>query len=136
MATPNDTVIIGCKLPQGLLLKVDSITVRINGSARYNMPRPNKKSLLAGVNVHASDGLTQVDRGFWEKWCAEHADYGPLRDGFIYSSATQNKAKSLAEKTADVKTGFEPLDPNKPGSQLSPTEETLEMLKSPGGTDE
>lgn len=136
MATPTETVIVGCKLPQGLLLEVDGITVRVNGSARYNMPRPNKKHLQLGVNVHASDGLTTLDRGFWEKWCEAHKDYGPLVNGHIYSSATMNKAKTMAEKTADAKTGFEPLDPNKPGGQLQPTEETLEMMKNGGGFDE
>lgn len=128
----NDTVVVGCKLPNGLLLSVDGVTIRINGSARYHMPRPDKKHLAPGVNEYAGDGFTVVARGFWEKWHEQYKDYGPVVKGLVYSASSIAKARDKAEAHADEKTGFEAVDPKKGVRGITPTEE-MEKALTPGG---
>lgn len=119
-----EVVIVGCKLPNGLLLNVDGHTIRINGKARYNMPSPTRKNLNADVEF--ADGLTAVDKSFWEKWLAEHKDYGPVMSKLIYASPTRDAAIGKAEDTQEVKTGLEPVDPN----AIKNVEPTEEMIRS------
>lgn len=116
-----ETVIVGCKLPNGLLLSVAGKTIRINGRARYNMPSPTRRNL--NTDVEAGDGLTLVDKSFWDTWLAEHKEYGPVVSGHVYASPSRTDAVAKAKDTQENKTGFEPADPAKPGAKLEPTEE-------------
>ena len=124
-----EVVIVGCKLPNGLLLNVGSKTIRINGRSRYNMPSPARpKHLLAGADVQYADGLTTVDKAFWDQWLSEHKDYQPVKVGHVYASANTSDATAKAKDTEQNKTGLEPIDPSKPAAQIEPTEEIQKVI--------
>ena len=123
-----EVVVVGCKLPNGLLLSVDGKTIRINGRARYNMPSPTRKSL--NTDVEYADGLTTVDKAFWDKWLADHKEYTPVMKGHVYASGNRNDAVAKAKDTEENLTGLEPLDPTKPTANIEPTDEISRALKS------
>ncbi len=119
-----ETVIVGCKLPNGLLLQVGTVTIRVNGKARYNMPSPTRKTL--NTDVEFADGLTVVDKVFWDKWLADHKDYQPVLSGHIYASPSRNDAVAKAKDTEQSKTGLEAVDPNAVRG-LEPTDDMMAM---------
>jgi hypothetical protein len=122
-----ESVIVGCKLPNGLLLQVGEQTIRINGNARYNMPHPKRPVL--NTDIAEGDGLTMVDKGFWDKWYADHKDYGPVKSGHVYASVGRENAVAKAKDTKENTTGLEPLDPLSVRG-IEGTEDMAKVLKN------
>lgn len=98
-------VIIGCKLPHGLILDhpLDpSKTVEINGLNR---------SMIVG----APYATTEVDGEFWEAWKTVHAAFPALQSGAIFEAGSVSEAAAVAKELEGEKTGFEPMEQNADG---------------------
>ena len=110
MATAK-IVLIGCKLPHGLILD-HPLDV-------------SKKVELAGLNkaviIGADCATTPVDGEFWETWKTVHAEFPALRSGAIFEAANASDLAAVAAELKDEATGFEPMAQNaqgvKPASQ-------------------
>lgn len=95
-------LVIGCKLPHGLILAVGSEMVELNGT--------NSTDIIGGY------GLTpDVDASFFDAWCKENHQHPALAGGFIFAQETTAEAKAQAKDNADNKNGFEGVNPAKPG---------------------
>lgn len=104
-------VVIGCKLPHGLILDhpLDpSKKVEINGLNR---------SLIIG----ATYATTEVDGEFWETWKTVHKEFPALKSGAIFEAANASELAAVAAELEDETTGFEPMSQEaqgvKPASQ-------------------
>jgi hypothetical protein len=100
-----EQVIIGCRLPHGLILHHPDnkdITVTIQGMNRSKI-------------IGASHITTMVDAAFWNAWKAKHADYQPYKSGAIFESSTIKGAEDRAKELVKEKTGFEPRGQEAPG---------------------
>jgi hypothetical protein len=93
-------VIVGCKLPHGLVIKVGGKAVTLNGA--------NSSRIIGGY------GLTTVDKDFYEAWKTEYASFEPLKSGLIFEQANEKSAASQANEQEEIKSGLEPLDLDKP----------------------
>lgn len=110
MATAK-TVLIGCKLPHGLILD-HPLDV-------------SKKVELAGLNkaiiIGADCATTPVDGEFWETWKTVHNDHPAIKSGAIFEARTTEEVKAKAKELKEEKTGFEPMSQEaqgvKPASQ-------------------
>jgi hypothetical protein len=100
----SSTVTIGCKLPNGIILRIASgASVTLNGAT--------SSRIVGGY------GLTpDVDKGFWEAWKKEYATFEPFKNDLIFVQESVAKAKDQAREQADVKSGLEPLDKDKPAA--------------------
>jgi len=93
------TVVIGCKLPHGLILELPMDTtkkVTLNG---------RKKALIVGADY----AMTDVDSDFWDTWLALNGEFPAVKSGAIFVAKNATDAAAIATETADVKTGFEPM---------------------------
>lgn len=99
-------ITVACKLPAGINLG----PVTLNGSQH--------PSAVGGF------GLTPVDADFWAEWSETHKGFAPLVKGLIFAMPTRTAAVGQANERADVKSGFEPLDPDKPPAGLEETDES------------
>lgn len=93
------TVIVGCKLPNGLVIE-----------------HPTNKAIsveLAGVNsakiLGSTYGTTEVDGDFWDAWAAANADFAPFKSGAMFVARTIGDAAAIAKEQAEIETGLEPL---------------------------
>lgn len=128
----TDTVTIACKLPNGLRLDVgvgeqrQSVTVRGNRLATNPDGLPIQSHEIAGNPLSSmladSYGLTpNVPADFWAAWVKENADYIPYKRGMIFAQGEAASAKAQArELYAEVKTGLEPMDREKPAPGIVP----------------
>ena len=93
------TVIVGCRLPHGIVLD--------------HPLDPSKKIELAGLNkaliIGADHATTEVDGEFWEQWKTVHKDFPALKSGAIFEAKDAASAKAKAKELKDEKTGFEPM---------------------------
>jgi hypothetical protein len=93
-------VLIGCRLPQGLIL--------------HHPLKPDVKVTLAGLYtskiIGATYVTTEVDAEFWETWKIVHeGKFQPLDSGAIFEASSEDAAKRIAKELTKEKTGFEPL---------------------------
>lgn len=98
------TVIIGCRLPHGIILTVktasgEKLSAMVNGM--------NSSKLLG-----ATFTTTKIDAELWETWKKNYSDYQPLKSGAIFVASTQDQADYKGKELAKVKTGFEPMNPD------------------------
>lgn len=96
----NKQVIVGCKLPNGLIAQVG-----------------NQKVLFAGANsskIVGGYGLTPVDKDFADAWFKNHKNFHPVKAELIFVQSDRASAEDAAEEREDVKTGLEGVDPTKP----------------------
>lgn len=98
-------VIIGCRLPHGLVLQHKGVKVTLDGM---------NKSQIIGAN-HIT---TEVDADFWEAWKAEHTKgkgFQPLKTNAIFEAGGVREAQDKAKELTKEKTGFERLAKDAPG---------------------
>lgn len=95
----KDMVVIGCRLPHGLILEDPADvtkTVTLKGSN-------------ASVIIGSTCGMTDIDAEFWGRWKAHHKDFPALKNGAIFEAKTHGEAKTVAKEVEKEKTGFEPM---------------------------
>ena len=101
----KETVLIGCRLPSGLVLhhpKNRNLTVKLAGT--YETKTEN------GVWLPARPySTTAVDAEFWAEWKAAYAGYPPLKNRSVFEARSEQEAESKAKNAERVKTGFEPM---------------------------
>lgn len=105
----SDVVIVGCKLPHGLVIHLpnDQRRVRLNGS---------NTSLIAG-----GYGMTAVPADFASAWFDLNKSVPYVANGAVFMAPDQPQAEDqAAEMAGDVQTGLEPLKANAPAPGLKP----------------
>ena len=107
------TVLIGCKLPHGLILD-HPLDV-------------SKKVELAGLNkaiiIGADCATTPVDGEFWETWKTVHKDHPAIKSGAIFEARTTEEVKAKAKELKEEKTGFEPMSQEAMGVKVADNKE-------------
>ena len=109
----RDVVIVGCKLPHGLVL--------------HHPMKPSEKVSLNGMNkaiiIGATHVTTEVDAEFWQTWKSVHeGKFPPLDSGAIFEARSTVEAASKAKERANEKTGFERLEPDSIGIKTAEKE--------------
>ena len=90
------TVIVGCKLPNGLVAEVNSKTVHFNGA--------NSAVIIGG------HGITEnVDAEFWQAWLTQNKDLVFVQKGLVFADAKAVNTKAESQEKAEEKTGLEPV---------------------------
>ncbi|EKY2017044.1 hypothetical protein QU220_004177 [Cronobacter sakazakii] len=96
-----ETIVVGCKLPNGLVVEQEGYTVTLNGA--------NSSNVVGGY------GLTEgVDKDAFEKWLEVHKNQPYVKNELVFARAKANSAQSKATENASVKSGLEGLPQDKP----------------------
>lgn len=93
----SNTVLIACKLPNGLIIehpKNPDVKVELNGKNKI-------------IIVGAEYGLTTVDAEFATAWFAANAEFAPVKSCAIFMAESQSDIVSMGAELAEVETGFE-----------------------------
>jgi hypothetical protein len=98
----KETVVIGCRLPQGLILTLPKKTARV-------MLAGPKLVIVEGKKLSSSFATTQVDADFWTTWKAAYADSPFLSARTIFEAKTETEAAAKGKELAKEKTGFEQM---------------------------
>lgn len=114
------TVIVGCKLPHGLVLKLSGVKTSVT------LKGANSNTIvgLDGKVQRGTCGFTVVDEAFITKWLKTYQDTTMVRKELIFIQKNQKDAEAQAAEQVDQKTGFEPVNPDKPAVPgVTPAEE-------------
>lgn len=100
-----EKIVIGCKLPHGLILEYPG--------------KPEITVELAGLNktriIGSECAFTDVDADFWSAWKSKNKEFPALLSKAIFEAKSIAEAESKAVEFAGEKTGFEPLAQNEGG---------------------
>lgn len=97
----SETVTVGCKLANGLVLEHGGYKVTLNGA--------NSSAIVGGY------GLTEgVDKDAFFNWLEVHKEQPYVKRELVFAQENTRNAKAKAKENKDVKSGLEGLDPDKP----------------------
>lgn len=99
------TVTIGCRLPNGIILELDSgHKVALNGQ---NSAQARSPIILL---TEEDCGYTEVDAEFFAAWKKQVGeDFAPLRSLAIFEAKNQRDAEAVQREVKKEKTGHEPM---------------------------
>lgn len=123
MAT--EKVLIGCKLPNGLIMEVvePGMITNVEGRAVQGLhPKPHsgQRVILKGANSlrtnpNAAQGVfpyavTEVDKDLWDAWLARHKNEPMVKNGFVFVAKSEKDAQAMGKERANERTGLEALN--------------------------
>jgi hypothetical protein len=129
MPRSTDTVTVACKLPNGLRLRI--FKMREISEQAPGGPRTIEQSFQVGPTIVVRGpalpfgvvpseliiggyALTKdVPRDFWETWLEQNVDLDCVQKGLIFARKNTDDAVAKAKDRSTIKSGLEPLDPNK-----------------------
>jgi hypothetical protein len=124
----NETVIIGCKLPSGIILEVgysvDEKTSIVKQGPNY------KKIALRGWHAHTAEarktglqlpaGMSMrpflnrgIDKAAWDEWKRTHAGSWLLKNEILFEAKDEASAALRVAEGDDTPAPFAPIDPKK-----------------------
>lgn len=104
-ANSSTMVVVGCKLPNGLICELGKYGD--DGYRRVVLNGSNHSRVVGGF------GMTDVSKDFWEAWYGKHKKLDFVRRGMVFVHSDLASAKDYAQERAEVRSGLEPLDPLK-----------------------
>lgn len=95
---------VACKLPNGYVAEHGDVSVEFAGA--------NSPGAIGGF------GITQgVDEAWFNAWWTANIDTPLVKNEIIFANTPAKVADEATEKKS-VKTGLEPVDPDKPGEGI------------------
>lgn len=92
------TYIIGCKLPNGLVINHEGQRVKLAGT--------NDSLLLNGFGI-----TRDVPADLWDGFAKTFADQPLIKNGVVFAVTDEKSAQSASKEREGQKTGLEQLDP-------------------------
>jgi hypothetical protein len=136
----DETVVIGCKLPNGLTLRVyeafeDFEQVQGGGTRPIKRFEPTGEMVYIKGNAldiaklqnqelpdyQIMNGYaltTGVSRRFWDLWVEQHKDFPALKAGLLFAQPSENRARDDAKGRGNIRSGLEPIDPADPSKTV------------------
>lgn len=102
------TVVVACKLPTGFHMDLGGKRVTLRGTA---VPWGAPPVIVPGGYTLTPD----VDEEFANEWFKTFANMEMVKQRIIYIAPKAQDARAMSRELAEVKTGLEPKDPDKPG---------------------
>ena len=101
----KETVLIGCRLPNGLVLhhpQNRELTVKLIGTSSA----PTEGGLYLPPKLYAT---TEVDAEFWAAWKAAYVGFAPLKNRAVFEAKSEQEATAKAKDAKTERTGFEQM---------------------------
>ena len=108
-----ETVTVACKLPAGIHLDLPGKRVTLRGIA---VPYGEPPVIVPGGYALTPD----VDADFMTKWLELYSTMDIVVKQILYVMPKSSEARSRAKELTEIKTGLEPINPDKPGVGLEP----------------
>lgn len=117
------TVSVACKLPHGLHIQLRKNEKTKDGEISIGV---GEVVTLKGANAKdavAGHGITHgVDKEMFDAWLKQEAHQPFVKNKLVFAQERENSVVAQAKEQAKNVSGFEGIDPKKPGDGLKPTD--------------
>lgn len=106
-------VLIGCRLPNGLILQKYSTDRKVGSvgvQASVKLRGLNESKIVGATYV-----TTEVDAEFWELFKRTNPNYAPMKSGAIFEASSTAQAEAKGKELSKKPTGLEPIKPDTMG---------------------
>lgn len=100
----TETIVLGCKLPHGIILELPN-----RKGKRYTLRGTNAARIVGGYGITPG-----IPKSFWDEWLTLNGDHPAVRNGSVFPEKNVERAEAKAKEMRRVRTGLEPIDPLKP----------------------
>jgi len=136
----GETVTVGCKLPNGLVLRVFNVVERQEpvmggGTRTVKVCEPREETYTVHGWSHAQNAaphctiiggyaLTEgIPKAYWDLWLSQNQKSAMVVNGLIFAQNTVASARDQAKDGKEVRSGLERLDPKKLPKAIKTAEE-------------
>lgn len=132
-----ETVTVGCKIPNGLILRLfrpaEVLEQGREGFVKVKISEPTGEQIVLNgsrfpgkpdederpyIIMHGVAFTPDVPKEFWERWKEQNKDTDMVKRGLIFARGHDSDLRSQAAEMREVKSGLEPIDPDKPGARI------------------
>lgn len=135
LTTTGDTVVVACKQPNGLILRVFDWVEYEEPNSGGKTKKIARQSVEAGeyeIHGNAIDmaalqrgevnhrivggyGITHgIPKDFWDRWLEENKDSRIVKNGLVLAWPTEQGAVDESRNREKLRSGLEPIDPDRP----------------------
>jgi hypothetical protein len=121
---------VACRLPHGLVIEVGKPGADNYRQLKLNGPF-SKNTKGEGVLVVNGYAFTKVPEDFWNEFARAHKSAAYMVNRMVYAEDSDEKAHDTTKQGETAgKSGFEALDPEKPGKDLEPDQDHMRRVRS------
>jgi hypothetical protein len=121
----TETVVVGCKLPNGLFMELGKV-----GTDSYQRHRLNGSNAQGALVVPGTNyGVTTIPKDFMDAWMKKHQWLPAVRKQLIFVVGDMASAQAQAMDNQKERTGLEPLNPEKPPEGIEVDKDHLQQGK-------
>jgi hypothetical protein len=132
-----ETVTVGCKIPNGLILRLfrpaEVLEQTRDGLMKVKMAEPTGEQVVLNgsrypgkpdederpyIIMHGVAFTPDVSKDFWDTWLEQNKATDMVKRGLVFARAHDSDLRSQAAEMREVKSGLEPIDPDKPGARI------------------
>jgi hypothetical protein len=106
----GETVVVACKIPGGIRLRLPALTHEEHMVKGPNVPW-GREPIDAGTG-YALTG--NIPKEFWDKWWELNKDADYAHKRFIFAHSKGESARSETKELSKHRSGFEPIDQEDP----------------------
>lgn len=117
------TVTIGCKLPHGYHMELHDKEGQV--IERHTVAGANASEVIGGHGITVG-----VPKEFWEEWVRRNKAQPMVQNGLIFAHDSASNVAGEASEKRDNRSGFEGINPDKPGAAIGNTSETTGIVKA------
>jgi hypothetical protein len=143
-ATSGDTVTVACKLPHGVILRIfrweefeEQMRDGTYKTSKIGRPQEGREFVVRGTwaasagqayNVNNSAVAELLPGGYalthgcpkdlWDEWFVQNMRSLLVRNKIVFAHSAQSAATEQARELRSVKSGMEPLDPQRPAERM------------------
>lgn len=117
-ATSSKFCSVACKLPHGIILELEK---KIEGGAFLGTGRTIELKGANDPKALFGFGITEnVPVDLFDEIMKQKENFLPIANGLIFKQPTTDKLEDEAKEREGLKTGTEPMDPEKPAPGVAP----------------
>jgi hypothetical protein len=135
----GDKVIVACKLPHGLLLRLfhfERVYQPVMGGGTREVDEARQHGVVVRLKgntfpfgtvpqhrIIGGFGITEdVSKAFWDEWIAQNKEHPAVKNRLIFAMPQLDSVIDEAKQMESIKSGLEPLDPQNLPKGIEPAQ--------------
>jgi len=114
----RNTITVGCKLPHGMHLDIRQAGEPVQRVTLKGINSLTQGAIIRQAQIGGFAVTENVSKEFFEEWIRQNKEHPAVKNSLIFAHVQTDSVRDMAEDRDELKHGFEPIDPAKPGKGI------------------